>query len=89
VVGWEQNLVGVAVRWSVELLVTDDPLPFQFGILLIRQVDVVAAPAPCANAVLESLDIFRIAADYKTSQVVQRSEAIGSSGLSGFCNPAP
>src|ERR1700722_17055404 len=51
-------------------------------ILLIRQADVVAAPAPCANAVLlESLDIFRIATDHKPSQVVQRTRLRTPVGL--------
>ena len=63
---------------SLELLVTEDPLPFQFCILLIRQADVVAAPASCANAALKLWHVLRVAAHNEGPQTVQCGEAIAS-----------
>jgi hypothetical protein len=52
------------------------PLPFQFCILIIAQIDVFAAPAPCANAALKLWHVLRVAAHNEGPQTVQCGEAI-------------
>ncbi len=47
----------------VNFIFRDTSASFQFVVLLIREIDVVASPAPCSDAVLKLRQIFYVAAD--------------------------
>lgn len=57
------------------------------GVLLICEIDVVAAPVPSPNAALELCDVFRVASQDKGAQAVD-SGKMKVSGLPAYGGPA-